>query len=106
MIKRRLTIKKTNDRKNFLYIFKLKEKCFRGINMKVVMEIPDELKLGEKEIKIAALTKLYELGRISSGKAARLLGISRVEFLDLLGKYNVHIEPDTEEELSEEIKNA
>ena len=74
--------------------------------MKVVMEVPDELKLKEDEVKIAALAKLYELGKISSGKAAKLLGISRVEFLDLLGKYKVQIEPDTEEELLKDIENA
>ena len=74
--------------------------------MKVVVEVPDELKLKEDEVKIAALAKLYELGKISSGKAAKLLGISRVEFLDLLGKYNVQIGPDTEEELLKDIENA
>ncbi len=43
--------------------------------MKIVIEVPDELNLKEDEIKIAALAKLYELGEISSGKAAKLLGI-------------------------------
>lgn len=74
--------------------------------MKVVIELPDELKLKEDEVKIAALAKLYELGKISSGKAAKLLGISRVEFLDLLGKYKIQIGPDTEEELLKDIENA
>ncbi|ACO03736.1 MAG TPA: Fis family transcriptional regulator [Persephonella sp.] len=74
--------------------------------MKILMEVPDELKLKEDEIKIAALAKLYELGKISSGKAAELLGISRIEFLDLLGKYKVQIEPDTEKELLKDIENA
>ncbi len=74
--------------------------------MKVIMELPDELKLKEEEVKTAALAKLYELGKISSGKAAKLLGISRIEFLNLLGKYRVQIETDTEEELLKDIKNA
>ncbi len=74
--------------------------------MKVIVEVPDELKLNENEVKTAALVKLYELGKISSGKAAKLLGISRVEFLSLLGKYKVQIEPDTEKELLEDIENA
>ena len=74
--------------------------------MKVVFEVPDELKLKEDEVKIAALAKLYELGKISSGEAAKLLGISRVEFLDLLGRYKVQIGPDTEEELLKDIENA
>jgi len=74
--------------------------------MKVIMELPNDLKLKEDEVKMAALVKLYELGKISSGKAAKLLGMSRIEFLDLLGKYKVQIGPDTEEELLKDIKNA
>ncbi|ACN98264.1 UPF0175 family protein [Sulfurihydrogenibium azorense] len=74
--------------------------------MKIVINLPDELKLKEEEVKTAAIVKLYELGKISSGKAAKLLGISRIEFLDLLGKYKVQISPDTEEELIKDIENA
>ena len=74
--------------------------------MKIVINIPDELKLKEEEVKTAAIVKLYELGKISSGKAAKLLGMSRIEFLDLLGKYKVQINPDTEEELIKDIENA
>ena len=36
-----------------------------------------------------AAVKLYELGRLSSGRAAQLAGISRVEFLLALGRYQV-----------------
>jgi predicted HTH domain antitoxin len=74
--------------------------------VKIVINLPDELKLKEEEVKTAAIVKLYELGKISSGKAAKLLGISRIEFLDLLGKYKVQISPDTEEELIKDIENA
>ena len=74
--------------------------------MKIVIEVPDELNLKEDEMRIVALAKLYELGKISSGKAAKLLGISRIEFLDLLGKYKVQISPDAEEELLKDIENA
>lgn len=37
----------------------------------------------------ALFVRLYERGELSSGKAARLLSISRREFLDLLGQYGV-----------------
>ena len=74
--------------------------------MKIVINLPDELKLKEEEVKTATIVKLYELGKISSGKAAKLLGMSRIEFLDLLGKYKVQINPDTEEELIKDIENA
>jgi len=33
--------------------------------------------------------RLYELGKISSGKAAKLAGVGRMQFLLDLGKYNV-----------------
>lgn len=43
----------------------------------------------EKEIKISGLVKLFELGKISSGTASKVLQLSRIEFLELLAKYNV-----------------
>lgn len=40
-------------------------------------------------MKILAAVKLYELGRLSSGRAADLAGISRLEFLARLEQYQV-----------------
>lgn len=61
----------------------------------------------EIEMKTSSLVKLFELGKVSSGTAAKVLGISRLEFLELLAKYKVS--PfglyDTED-LSEDIVNA
>jgi predicted HTH domain antitoxin len=37
----------------------------------------------------ALIVRLYDLGQLSSGRAARLLGITRWDFLDLLGHYHV-----------------
>lgn len=37
----------------------------------------------------AVLIRLYTLGAISTGKAAEILGVSRREFLELLGRYGV-----------------
>ena len=42
------------------------------------------------EIKVSSLVKLFELGKISSGIAAKALNISRIEFLELLDRYNVN----------------
>ena len=41
------------------------------------------------EIRLVAAVKLYELGRLSSGAAARLAGIPRVLFLSKLADYGV-----------------
>lgn len=58
------------------------------------LDLPDELvglldDADVQAVREAALVKLYDLGRISSGKAARILGISRRAFLELLGRYGV-----------------
>jgi predicted HTH domain antitoxin len=57
-----------------------------------------------KEIKISALVKLFELGKVSSGIAAKVLHISRIEFLDLLAKYNVGFL--NVEDVNEDLNNA
>ena len=61
----------------------------------------------EKEIKMSSLVKLFELGKISSGMAAKVLGISRVDFFDNMANYKVSIfnYPDIED-LNEDIANA
>lgn len=70
------------------------------------LDLPDELVVGLKETDInavreAALVKLYDLGRLSSGKAARILGISRREFLELLGRYGISEFDDTMDVVAE-----
>ncbi len=45
---------------------------------------------------------LFVEGRISSGKAGQLLGISRIEFLALLRKHGIAYVDYTEDDLSDE----
>ncbi len=49
---------------------------------------------------------LFTEGQVSSGKAARLLNISRVDFLALLRKHGIAYVNYSAEELSEEINSA
>ncbi len=60
----------------------------------------------EGEVRLASALKLFDLGRISSGLAARLAGMARVEFLLLCGQYDVSIFQQTEEELSSDVEAA
>ena len=79
----------------------------------IILNIPDETLLSlhlsdaaaATEIRLAAAMKLYELGRLSSGGAARLAGIPRTVFLSRLADYGIDTFVLTEDELAE-MSNA
>jgi len=59
------------------------------------------------EMKIISIVKLYELGKISSGYASGILGLSRVAFLEMLHKYNVsYFAKSMEDEIEKDLTNA
>ncbi len=66
-------------------------------------QTPDRLK---DELCLLAAVKLFELGRLSSGRAAQLAGISRIEFLNTLGRYQVSPFTLSAEELVQDVDNA
>lgn len=78
---------------------------------KLTIEYPDGLELAvattrselEAQIRLMAALKMFELGKLSSGKAAQLAGISRVEFLEMCGRYRVSVFNYTPEELEAEL---
>lgn len=63
----------------------------------ITLDIPEKVLLAVKtdevtfarELRILAAVKLYELGRLSSGLAAELAGMPRVEFILALGRNTV-----------------
>ena len=77
-------------------------------------ELPDDAVLSmhvpvaevSDQLRMAAAVKLYELGRLSSGAAARLAGMPRVAFLAKLADYGVDTFRMTEEELLADVRNA
>jgi len=81
------------------------------INIKYPESLANTLRLSgkdfENEMKTSSLVKLYELGKVSSGVAAKVLGISRVDFLELLAKYNVSVLGGySSDDLKNDIANA
>ncbi len=58
----------------------------------------------EQHIRLMAALKMFELGKISSGKAAELVGMSRVEFFETCGRYHVSVFNYAPDEIEEEIK--
>jgi predicted HTH domain antitoxin len=80
----------------------------------VQIDVPNEVLISLKEspetisqeLSILAAVKLFELGKLSSGRSAQLAGMSRVEFLNALGQYHVSPFMLTAEELEHDIENA
>ena len=76
----------------------------------VILSIPDEslraLRLTPAEfgdeIRLTGAMKLHEIGRMSSGEAARLAGIPRVEFLARLAEFGIDTFRMTRNDLLEE----
>lgn len=81
---------------------------------KIVLNIPDEILISLKEtpsefskdILMLAAVKLYQMGKLSSGRAAQLAGIPRVSFLQSLARYGVPIFELTKEEIQQDFENA
>ena len=59
-----------------------------------------------QEVPVLLVLKRFRQGLISSGKAARILGWSRRDFLDLLSREGIPLYDPTEEELAEEWQTA
>jgi len=81
---------------------------------RIVIEIPDEVLISLKEtpsefskdMLMLSAVKLYQMGKLSSGRAAQLAGVTRVSFLQSLSKYGVPIFDLTHEELKSDFENA
>jgi len=80
------------------------------LTLKIPHDVPALLKMSEadfaREAQVLLAVKLFELGRLTSGKAAELAGMPRATFLYILNQYNVHAINIQAEEIEHEIEAA
>ena len=73
-------------------------------------ELPGLLKMTQEqfaaEVRFLAAAKLFELGKLSSGKAAAMAGLGRVAFLHKLGEYGFCAINLDDEQIDAELKAA
>jgi len=60
-----------------------------------------------QEMQKLSIIKLYELGKISSSIAAKILNLTRVDFIELINKYQISFfSYVSDDELLNDLKNA
>lgn len=81
------------------------------INVAYPKQLAFSLKMQEnefgQEMKKLAIIKLYELGKISSSMAAKILNLTRVDFIVLIHKYQVSVfSYSSDDEIQKDLNNA
>lgn len=57
----------------------------------LIIDIPENLQLNEKETKRFLAAKMFESGKLSLGQAAELANLSIIAFAEILADYNVSL---------------
>jgi len=70
------------------------------------LQVPDDVDLKDYEYTMIIATKLYEDGKLSSGQAAQIAGLSKRAFIELLGRYKVSVFSSSLSDLHSDIANV
>jgi predicted HTH domain antitoxin len=79
--------------------------------MQITIDLPQDIQLddsirqqAESKARESYIMELLRHGSISTGYAAQILKLSRLEILDLMGQYKISVFPEqTPEELAQEV---
>lgn len=72
----------------------------------ITLEIPEGVKLTERDATMIVAGKLYSDGVLSGGEAAEFVGISKREFLETLSQHGYSVFSDKPEDLAHDFKKA
>ncbi len=67
------------------------------------LELPNSIHFEESELKISLAAKLYERGKITLGQGAKMVGLSKRAFIEVLGIYGVSVFSTSIEDLENDI---
>lgn len=70
------------------------------------LNLPNTIEESDEELRLLIAAKLYENGTLSSGQAAKVAGLSKREFVESLGNYQVSLFSPSVEDLESDIENA
>ena len=68
------------------------------------IHLPDTI--SETDARLFLAIKLFELGRLSCGKAAEMAGYSKRAFMELLGQQGVPVLNSAADEVAHDLANA
>lgn len=72
----------------------------------IEIKIPEELDLNASYFTMLIASKLYEDGKLSSGQAAKIAGLSKRAFIELLANFQVSLFSNNIDDLNSDIENA
>ena len=72
----------------------------------ITINVPENIFTDPFEISMYLASRWYDEGKLSSGQAAEMVGISKRTFIELLGKYGVSVFGYDFEELERDLSNV
>ncbi|GHT52990.1 hypothetical protein FACS1894106_2980 [Spirochaetia bacterium] len=70
------------------------------------IELPSLVHATEFELKTLLASKLYEREDLSLGQAAKVAGLSKRAFIEIMGNYGVSLFSENDEDILADIANA
>lgn len=72
----------------------------------IQLNIPDDIDMKDYDFSMIIASKLYADGKLSSGQAAEIAGLTKRTFIELLGRYEVSVFSHSIIDLHADIANA
>jgi len=72
----------------------------------ITIKLPVSVEIPEYELKLFFASKLYETGKLSLGQAAKVSGVTKRTFMELLDKFGVSLFNYPASDLEHDYQNA